>query len=264
MALQNQRAMLKECSFDSNDGILTEANDIDLKTADTHPCFQSLLNSRRKKDIFVEATHEMEVVQPGDTISDCTCSEDREERKPDYVVPGIRNINMDKGMMGDHEDDTESKNSVEMDFEHEKLNFLEISSGETVTDHNTNEEKVKIKIPSPFDEDDENNSSFKTEVEITSHSGVNKNLYKQVSEVFEYNQPSKDTDFKENEGNARMEKNLEEKEKSPDSNEEKPKTIYTVKRIFTKAFKWALDEHLYRGVMNTGSYINKLSEALTN
>lgn len=214
----------------------------------------------------MEATDKIEVVKP-DTISDCTCSEDREERKSDYVVPGIRNINMDKGMMGDHAEDTESKKRVAISFEHEDLSFLDTSSKETVNAHNTKDEKVKIEIPSPIDEDVENNSSFKTEDEIAPHSGVNKNIFKQVSEVLEYNQLSKDADLRQNEENARkyeMEKDVEEKEKAPDSNKEKSKTIYTVKKIFSNAFKWALDEHLYSGVINTGSYINKLSEALTD
>lgn len=45
--------------------------------------------------------------------------------------------------------------------------------------------------------------------------------------------------------------------------EKKSNNIATAKNIFQKFIKWSLDEHFCTGVMQSGSYIDQLSKALT-
>lgn len=45
--------------------------------------------------------------------------------------------------------------------------------------------------------------------------------------------------------------------------EKSSRSIFTVKGILTKMIIWSFDEKLYTGVMHNGSFINRLSKALT-
>lgn len=140
----------------------------------------------------------------------------------------------------------------------------ESDDGITVSSNTVHVERAN---PDVFPEDEEENRSSKNEAGNISHPREYKIILNQSSEIFECDEDLNHVDFVEKKYNPKTAKllknNMDDKQKTTDSTEEKKKTNFTVKEFFNKTFKWVLDEHFYTGVMNNGSFISKLSEALT-
>lgn len=188
MTLKNANAVVKECSCVTHEDVLTRSTDTDVKIPCRQRCFEFFSSSKQKEDNFLKATDKIVVVKPRDAITEghSSCSQDHEGSKSQSIAHDMRNVNIDKEMMGDHAKDVKSKESVALNFEHEDLSLSEISSEETLIDDNKKVEKLNIDNPSPFDEDDAKICPFKTDDEVASASAVNKNLCKQFSDTFEY------------------------------------------------------------------------------
>lgn len=256
-----------KCSSESDGGIILHERKSALKAP--HPHSPSALNSKSKKDLFVQSNDKTHV-EKSRIGPDESCSGDHNLMKKEHIFSDIRKLNRDKGMVGDNVSDSESKEHVSFNFEHEELSYSEISSKESQRTHSPKRGTFEIVKPIRFDEDEKKYSSIRSEDENIYLSGENKNIFNQFSEICAPDEISKNADLVGNEDREKTEEfpkhvneTMEHKQNTTDTNQQKAKTISSVKGIFSKAFEWALDEFLYSGVRNNDSFINKLSQTLT-
>lgn len=265
--LDSRQQTKNKCSCKSDDIIPVNERNSALKIHQIQPRSPSVLKKKPKKDLFVQMSDKTGVVRSTIGVTDKSCSGDHKERETE-LLSEVKKSNGTKRMMGDSEG--ESAKQVPFSSEHKDMSISEIASTKSQIIDSSKTGNFEIPNNHPLNKVKKENTSPKTEDENITHARKNKNIFNRVSEIVEHDKGLKYVDLVENETTAKTEKivtflkeNMEDKQRITDSKQEKSKTIFTARSLFSKAFKWAVDEHLYIGVRNHGSFISKLSEALT-
>lgn len=272
VSLQNKDLCARQqtknkCSCTSDDCIPVDERNSALKMHQIHPRSPSV-KRKTKKDLFVEMNNKTNVVRSTIGVKGESCSGDHTERETEYLLSKVKKSNGTNQMMGDT--DTESAEQVPLSSEYKDMNISEIASTKSQIIDSSKTGNFEKPNPHLLNKVKKESTIPKTEDENITNTIEKGNIFNRVSEVVEYDKDLKYVDVVENEDTEKtgkiatlLKENVEVKQRTTDSKQDKSKTTFTVREFFSKAFKWAVDEHLYIGVKNHGSFISKLSEALT-
>lgn len=164
------------------------------------------------------------------------------------------------GMMGDFTSgdiDGSIQETTATPFEHRYMQQSEYSSSDIET---SKSEEVLLVKRDPYEKD---NAKYGLTLNTNEEriSSKEEKAFIQHSEIFVPDLTS---------GNLDLSKKMEGENSgetgeclTKEKEEKKSNNIVTTKNIFQKLINWSLDEHFYTGIMQSGSYIDQLSKALT-
>lgn len=168
------------------------------------------------------------------------------------------------GMTGDFiidEFDSKSKPTASLPFEHRYSRPSESSLSNKVSSESGDIQTSK------------HDGSEKCMMDLDSNNDLSENTHdencfpKQIKAVFEQSENFVPDIINNNIDVAQKHDDVVPCESEKHLNENNPgktaRTIFTTKMMFQNVVKWALDETFYEGVINHGSYINKISKFLT-
>lgn len=180
---------------------------------------------------------------------------DLEKKSSTLLKYEISERDTSDAMIGDVTLDERSKERIEFPFEHRDLHQSNLFSSDM---QNSQSNKVEIVQLKSYEKDDVKNPLAERANKETCFTQQKEVLFQQ-SEMFvpDYEKLSlteKKEEVNSSETTECLYKNKEEKSS---------RSIFAVKGILTKMIIWSFDEKLYTGVMHNGSFINRLSKALT-
>lgn len=245
------------------DQLTLQKRDIAVKEHNTQPCFQEILSNDILTNIAVETkenTKNKKVITAIDGVESETFSEDFRMKEKENLVSEKSEIDPREAMMGDimpYEFSIRNEEIKASPFEHTDLELSEISSSENKRSEVENIQKI---IPDPYKKGCAKNDSRTN----TNEEKVLSEQRREVSKESDITVPvidSKDVNIVEKHPDVITSET--EKHVNQNYQEKTTRSDFTIQSIFRKVVNWTLDEALYSGVMRSGSFIDKLSKALT-
>lgn len=245
------------------DQMILHKRDRAVKVRQSQTCFQSIFRSNILSKIGVptkEKSKNKKVITVIAGVEDKPFSEDLGMKEQENIISEKSETNLNEGMLGDNlSDDFKRRNKEIKDFpfEHADLELLEFSSSEKKSSVVENIQKV---VPDPHEKAYAKNGSRINTNEQNFMSKQRTAASKQ-SDTIDPDIDSKNiNDIEKHAGVITSET---EKRVNENYQEKTIRRDFTIPLIIRKVFDWSLDETFYTGVIQSGSFINKLSKALT-